>query len=120
FSAGAYSLMFDNNGGGRNLDPFHRMKSGLGNPRLVPMQAGTTFSLSKSAGDLAVLYDPTRARGDKEYFVLENRSGGIDATLPSQGLVLWRMNEDHLAAQLDAPEAERRRWGHYAVNHISP
>jgi M6 family metalloprotease-like protein len=115
--SGRFSLMDDHNGA-THLDPLHRIKLGWSNPKLVPLRPGFFFlRQAATTGEAAVLYDP--ARGDREYFVIENRWKGssFDGGLSSEGLVVWHILEDHAAAKPIAPDAG---WGRYAVRLRTP
>ncbi|MBO3749948.1 hypothetical protein J5X84_28035 [Streptosporangiaceae bacterium NEAU-GS5] len=96
-----FSIM-DNHLLGTHLDAFHKLKSGFVTPNVVEMNTWTTSTVSLNAvetsQEITILYDP--ARGDREYFILENRWPGTgsalnyDVGLGSGGVAVWHIVED--------------------------
>jgi len=114
---GVYSLM-DIHGSGTHLDPFHRLRAGFLIPDLVDVNRLTSAVASmpavESAREAAIVYNP--ARGNKEYFIVENRFTGAlspanyDSTLPTSGPALWHILEDPAAANALPPEGTTLAW----------
>jgi M6 family metalloprotease-like protein len=96
---GWYSIM-DSHWNATHLDPFHKLKSGFVTPDVVAVNGWSTRTVPLGAvetqREVTIVYDP--ARGDREYFILENRWGGngnYDQGLPvAQGIVVWHIVED--------------------------
>ncbi|WP_437742217.1 EF-hand domain-containing protein [Sorangium sp. So ce1504] len=94
-----------------HMGPFEKLKSALVTPDLVEIGSWTTqtFPLAsiETRKEVTLLWDA--ARGDKEYFLLENRWGAgdvYDAPLNSS-VVVWHIVEDPtLAAQYPPSGAE--------------
>jgi M6 family metalloprotease-like protein len=88
-----------------HLDPLHKLKSGFvaANAVAMPSFGNLTYAMpSVELGhEITILYDP--ARGDSEYFVVENRMGSpagesnYDAPL-GNAVVLWHVIEDQSIA----------------------
>ena len=121
---GMYSAM-DNNWSATHLDPFHKLKSGWLPPAVIELSAwagGEVWLDHVEAGlDTVILYDP--ARGDDEYFVVENRWGGTpdapnyDAPLPEDGIVVWHIIEDSAAAlAYPPPGVSDTVWGALSIS----
>jgi M6 family metalloprotease-like protein len=102
-----YSIM-DAHWNANHLDPFHKLKSGFVTPDVVETNKWSTKTVKlasvETKREITIVYDPRR--GDKEYFILENRWGGsgtgnYDRSLPPpQGIVVWHIIED--VATMDA------------------
>ena len=114
-NAGAYSVM-DNHPAAGHLDPYHKLKNGFVTADLVELnplsKASLTLNAVETSGDVAIIYDPRR--GDREFFILENRWGGTpdrptyDSALPGgPGVLLWHIVQDFaLTKQFPPPGGE--------------
>lgn len=114
-NAGAYSVM-DSHSPAGHLDPYHKLKNGFVTADLVELnplsKTAVTLKAVEIGRDVAVLYDPRR--GDREFFILENRWGGTsdrptyDSMLPGgPGVLLWHIVQDFaLTKQFPPPGGE--------------
>ena len=77
-----------------HLDPYHKLKLGWLNPRLVERSGWYTLRDVETTGDALILHDPNM--GPSEFFIVENRWPGnsFDQGLPSKGLAVWHVRED--------------------------
>jgi hypothetical protein len=84
----------DNTYNGAHFNPFLRLKLGWLRPRLVCRSGRHELHGIESAREVWILLHP--ARGTREYFIVENRSGAgsYDAVLPDKGLGVWHVIED--------------------------
>jgi M6 family metalloprotease-like protein len=94
-----------------HMGPFEKLKSGFVTPDAIEIGSWTTQAVPLEAVETAkkvtILYDA--ARGDREYFVLENRWGGGDIydQLLGSSVVVWHIVEDPaLATQFPPAGAE--------------
>ncbi len=124
-----YSIM-DQDGPGGHLDPFHKLKAGWLNPRLV--NAGGNYELEavESTGQALILYDPYGP--SDEYFMIENRwrSCSHDANLLDEGLAIWHVIEEretylnaYVPPNIDVQEWDdpgNQGWGRKAVRMVRP
>jgi M6 family metalloprotease-like protein len=104
--AGAYSIM-DVARTGFHLDPYHKLKLGWLNPRLIARSGPYSLRDVETTGEVLILHDPNF--GPSEFFLVENRWPGtsFDSELPARGLAIWHAIEDpSLAAD----------WGRRAVS----
>ena len=87
-----------------HFDPFHKLRFGWSEPRIVSLRSGGRFVLpvatSRTVNAPVILYDPQR--GTQEYFILEYRSRAqsaanydtnfaIDQLVDDEGLVIWQV-----------------------------
>ena len=117
-----YSVM-DQHFNANHFDPFHKLKSGFVTPGLVEVNGLTTTTVPLASvethREVTIVYDP--ARGDKEYFILENRWGGVyDANLPAQGVAVWHIVQDQATFDAFPPPftgdpASAGEWGRKGV-----
>lgn len=132
FAAGPYSLM-DQSVSPQHLDPYHKLKLGWVRPRIItpPVLGGPEVILDvETNNEVTVLYNPNR--GNKEYFIIENRwkDGLYDKTLPSFGLAVWHVMEDpavfeHLPVPKNVDpkswaEWQKQGWARNAIRMIRP
>ena len=89
---GALSLM-GYQGPGSHLDPWHKVKLGWVNPRVVKASATYPLQASERFPDVCILHDP--AHGQHEYFMVENRypPGSLEKAFPGKGLAIWHIHE---------------------------
>lgn len=130
YAAGAYSLMDQSPSLPQHLDPFHKLRLGWLMPRIVEETGWQNIDDVETNGEVYTLNDPLR--GNKEYFVLENRWRGdsYDSGRPDVGLGVWHVIEDpavygSLPAPLGAPVAEWNKvaahdWARRAIRMIRP
>jgi len=92
-AAGSYSLM-DQHAPGHFLDPFHRLKLGWIQPRLVFRSGQYSVPDVETRHQALILVDPDR--GTDEYFIVENRwpATSYDAGLADTGLAVWHVMEN--------------------------
>jgi|GEM_PF-937707 len=128
YAAGPYSLMDQSPNAPGHLDPFHKMRLGW----LVPRIVGGVCEIPdvETHNEVCLLYD--RTRGNKEYFLLENRWPGTsyDSGLPDRGLGLWLIIEDPAVyGSLAAPPGVDPQawndpawtgWGRRAIRLVRP
>jgi len=104
-TAGAGSVFSANWQPGRiHFDPFHKLRFGWSEPRIVSLRAGGRFVLpvatSRAVSAPVILHDP--ARGTQEHFILEYRSRSqstanydsdfaSDYPVGGEGLVIWQV-----------------------------
>ncbi len=124
-----YSLM-DQDGPGGHLDPFHKLKAGWLNPRLVDSGGKYELEVVESTGQALILYDPYGP--SNEYFIIENRwrSGSHDANLLDEGLAIWHVIEDretylnaYVPPNIDEEvwnDPGNQGWGRKAVRMVRP
>lgn len=82
-----------------HLDPWHKLRLGWCEPRIVDLRNGGLVSLPGSASGATdkpvILYDSQR--GTAEYFILEYRTGSAgsyDDNVRDSGLVIWHVQQD--------------------------
>jgi M6 family metalloprotease-like protein len=129
YAAGAYSLM-DVSYIDSHLDPFHKIHLGWLQPTIVHKSGRYSIYPVESGGDAYVLMDP--ARGEKEYFIVENRQRSLqyDTQLPDSGLAVWHIMEDpSVYGALSCPTGvsssdwasiPANDWGRRAIRMIRP
>jgi M6 family metalloprotease-like protein len=93
-------------GDATHIDPFTEMKSGWLDVDLVdgsswPARRRLSIDPTTPSRAVTLLYDP--AKGEKEYYLMENRAGGYDSALVPQGLHVWHIVEDFATAVADPP-----------------
>ncbi|UCC97394.1 MAG: hypothetical protein JSW66_16305, partial [Phycisphaerales bacterium] len=130
YMAGPYSLMDDSPSNPPHLDPFHKLKVGWLLPRIVTSSGWYRIRNIETSSDALILYDPDR--GQKEYYIIENRWRGnsYDQYLPDSGLAVWHIIEDpEVFDALPAPPnasvqqwnaPEYQGWGRRAIRMIRP
>jgi M6 family metalloprotease-like protein len=104
YSAGPYSLMDDSPPLPGHIDPFHKLKLGWIQPKIIRKTGWYEVPDIEKSHKAYILFDPKR--GYKEYFLLENRWRGTsyDMNLPSSGLAIWHIIEDKkITDKLPAP-----------------
>ncbi|MBO3748690.1 hypothetical protein J5X84_21645 [Streptosporangiaceae bacterium NEAU-GS5] len=125
-----WSVMDDINGS-PHIDAFHKLKNGFVTPGVVETNKWTTSTITlkavETSHEVTIIYDP--ARGNKEYFILENRWSGSGAAenydwLNAPGAVLvWHIVEDlALQDQFPPPGGENipsGAWGPKGVRLVS-
>lgn len=96
YAPGKNSVMYDHSRA-TSLDPFFKMKSGWAEPSLIDI-GGSIDQIVEipsvaATGEIVVLHN--RARGDGEYFILENRapSDTFDNSIV-KGIHVWHVIED--------------------------
>lgn len=87
-----------------HFDPFHKLRFGWSEPRIVSLRAGGRFVLpvatSRTVNAPVILHDPSR--GTQEHFILEYRSRSqsaanydkdfaLDHPTEGEGLVIWQV-----------------------------
>lgn len=89
---GEFSLMC-NHRDGTHLDPWARMKLGWIKPEIVTEDGWFWLSDAETSDRALILHD--KARGSKEYFIVENRWPGNshEDFLAERGIALWRIDE---------------------------
>lgn len=132
FAAGPYSLM-DQSIYPHHLDPYHKLKLGWVRPRIITQSVlgGSEVIIDvETNNEVTVLYHPNR--GNKEYFIIENRwkDGAYDKTLPSFGLAVWHIMEnpaifEHLSVPKNVDpknwaEWQKQGWARNAIQMIRP
>lgn len=82
-----------------HLDPWHKLRLGWCEPRIVDLRSGGVLTLPDSASGApdkpVILYDSQR--GAAEYFILEYRAavaGSYDDNVRDTGLVIWHVQQD--------------------------
>jgi len=133
YAPGPYSLMDQSPRNPGHLDPFHKLKLGWLFPKIITddLSAGTEVLFDVETGnEVLILYDPRR--GNKEYFIVENRWGGssYDRFLPHDGMAVWHVIEDpdvfqNLPKPSGVDDAKWREfqtwgWGRTAIRMIRP
>lgn len=129
YRAGVYSLMDASPPLPTHLDPFHKLRLGWAVPRIVTYDAWYKIQAVETSGEVFVLCDPFR--GNKEYFIIENRWKGpsFDSNLPDAGLAVWHIIEDQsVFSKLPAPAGVdatqwdkcKNMWGRRAIRMIRP
>jgi M6 family metalloprotease-like protein len=133
YAAGPYSLMDQSPSFPPHLDPFPKLKLGWLYPKVITNQMApdkeVVFDV-ETTNEVLVLYDVQR--GNKEYFIVENRWGGnsYDKNLPHKGLAIWHIMEDAKTFEgLPAPtgvdaskwnEYKNQGWARNAIRMIRP
>ncbi len=124
-----YSLM-DQDGQGAHLDPFHKLKAGWLDSRLVKSGGKYELETVESTGQALILYDPYGPTN--EYFIIENRqrSGSHDANLLDDGLAIWHVIENkesylnaYVPINIDLEvwnDPGNQGWGRKAVRMVRP
>ena len=129
YAAGMYSLM-DASYCDSHLDPFHKIRLGWVQPAIVRKSGTIPIDAIEQSHVAYILHDP--ARGNQEYFIIENRQPGLayDSDLPDAGLAIWHvMEEAHVYENLAAPAGVSAAnwatigagdWGRRAIRMIRP
>ncbi|MDQ3565449.1 MAG: hypothetical protein M3436_15425 [Pseudomonadota bacterium] len=91
--ARSYSIM-DITYSAFHIDPYHKLKLGWVNPRLIDRSGWYTLQDVETTGEVLILHDPNH--GSSEFFIVENRWPGtsFDQGLPAAGLGIWHIIED--------------------------
>jgi M6 family metalloprotease-like protein len=94
YAAGPYSLMDQSPPNPSHLDPFHKLRLGWLVPKIITSDGEYKVRDVETHHEVYILYDPSR--GDKEYYIIENRWSGnsYDSYLPDTGLAVWHIIED--------------------------
>ncbi len=87
--------MISNNAAFPHLHPWGKMKLGWIQPTIVAKDGWYSLRPIEQHPDLLVVHDP--ARGDDDYFMVENRwpNGSIEHALPDRGFGMWRISEHY-------------------------
>lgn len=74
-------------------DPFHKMRAGWLEPRIVTQSGSYELTAGSQNGDALKILRPKHS--PPEYFIIENRQHGeYDSKLPDTGLAIWRFIDD--------------------------
>ena len=107
-----------------HFDPYHKMRFGWGEPRIVNLTVAGTIALkaadSSDPAAPVILYDP--AKGAHDYCMLEYRTptggdGRYDADVAGEGLVVWQVATDasHQPVLVKGTNASHPTWMDPAV-----
>jgi len=112
YAAGPYSLMDQAPHNPPHLDPFHKLRLGWAVPKVITSDGWYKIHDIESNHEVHILHDPSR--GDKEYYIIENRWGGqsYDSYLPDSGLAVWHIIEDpNIFDKLPTPpKVDSQQW----------
>lgn len=105
--AGSYSIM-DRSRWPLHLDPYHKLKLGWLNAKVVKESGWYTLRDVETSGEALILHDPNF--GKSEFFIIENRNRGnsFDRWLPSEGLAVWHITESN--------SISRAQWARRAIS----
>ena len=129
YAAGQYSIM-DASYTDAHLDPFQKIHLGWLQPDFVREPGVHYIYPTESNGEAHILMDPLR--GEKEYFIVENRQRSIsyDSQIADSGLAVWHVMEDPAVfGSLTAPNGVSATdwatippndWGRRAIRMIRP
>ncbi|WP_421799257.1 hypothetical protein [Haliscomenobacter sp.] len=127
YAAGPYSLMDQATS---HLDPFHKLKLGWLNPKVVKSDGWYEVKDIATSFEALILYDPKR--GSDEYFIIENRWKGTsyNKLQPFFGIAIWHIIENpaifnNLPCPLgvnpnDWVKMEYNNWGRRSIRMIRP
>jgi M6 family metalloprotease-like protein len=109
-----------------HLDPMNKLKSGFvaANAIAMPSWGNVTYAMPsvELSYEVTVLYDP--ARGDHEYFVVENRMGSA-AGVPNydsplgNSVVIWQVIEDQSIADSYPPSTPGCTGGRIPIRKLA-